>query len=466
MATDNDILELTKDSFAKILNFAHLEPEENKLAMTAITAFRKVKDKSSSSDDVRKIRLQLTKTFYAVYKKCFLSCMQLASQDRGIPILLRMFFNFGFMDEELAGPENTIFIYKLASLLQEDPNGHVYLYYDWLKAIYDGKKSPSVNDMSLDYEGQLRELKRSGKVDDEGIKRLMTNSVKKVEFEIDNAFRSMSRVVSGTVTTFCPIFCASQLYKPMDATVVSYKAIYEEIQKIRSVDFSCFYREALYTNPEIGVERAFIQKEVIPDIILMPNVGQRGSMWQDIEGKKRTTRGRFALPFFMNDDVEKAMIRMCAEFRWELCKRIQGARWNDMSDPSLTAEYCDYVETFKKNRELSSEQREKIKAVYIKCKKSSKEMFVLDYADYYLHESKGSLRLNKVARNIIFKYCPFAKQYREIASKNAMYSEIINRYGIKKTHELKLSDAMINRIEGKGALIPAEIKGHRKYLES
>lgn len=36
--------------------------------------------------------------------------------------------------------------------------------------------------------------------------------------------------------------------------------------------------------------KEFINEEVLPDIILMPNIGTRGAMWQEIEGNAGTRR--------------------------------------------------------------------------------------------------------------------------------------------------------------------------------
>ena len=68
---------------------------------------------------------------------------------------------------------------------------------------------------------------------------------------------------------------------------------------------------------------------------------------------------------------------MCAEFRWEMCKRVQGARWNDVSDPSLTSLFCDYLQFYRKNSDLSPEQKEKIKVTLTKCKQNFKEFFII-----------------------------------------------------------------------------------------
>ena len=50
---------------------------------------------------------------------------------------------------------------------------------------------------------------------------------------------------------------------------------------------------------------------------------------------------------------------MIGDFRWELCRRVQGMRWNDVTEHSLTSDYYDYVMFYSKNRDLSQEAKEK-----------------------------------------------------------------------------------------------------------
>ena len=197
----------------------------------------------------------------------------------------------------------------------------------------------------------------------------------------------------------------------------------------------------------------------------MPNAGQRGAMWQDIEGKKRTTRGRFALPFFMNDDVEKAMVRMCAEFRWELCKRIQGARWNDITEHSLTSEYFDYVQFYRKNNELSAEAKDKIKNDLVRSKNSFREMFIRDYIVWINFESQGSPRLNKVVRAIMFSYVPFSRDVRKKLGLNPMYKDMVERYEVKQGAKIHRMDNLIKKISNMGKEVPDEIEMQMHFLE-
>lgn len=458
----DEVIAKIKGSLGIILDYAGIDGETAQVIKALVKKYIECSDRAGSDDDTRKLRKELTKAFYLTYKKCYFKTIS----EEDIPLPVKMFMYFGYMDEKLAGAENAVLLGRLADVFGTDPNGHVFTFYAWLNEIYAGRRNPSISEMSLDYEMNLRQLRQEGRITESEERELINNPVKRVEYEIDNFFFSASKIISGQVTVFCPIFSDHQLFKPLDKALVPYKAIYDNINSIREVDFSCFYRESVYTNPDMGIQKEYVQVEVYPDIILMPAAGSRGAMWQEISGRKRTTPARFVLPFFANDDIDKAIVRMCGEFRWELCRRIQGARWNDLSDPSITADYCDYIETFKKNRELSAEQREKIKSDYRKYRNSTKEMFVHDYMDLIMFESKGSLRLNKVARDIMFKYCPFKKEIRTELAKNGMYTKIVEKYEIKNKHSLHMSDLVMQKIKNSGNDIPEEIRTHRMFLES
>ena len=129
-----------------------------------------------------------------------------------------------------------------------------------------------------------------------------------------------------------------------------------------------------------------VHLEYLPDIILMPNAGMRGVMWQEIEGKRRNSPGRMVFSIFHLEDLNTSFIRLTGEFRWELCKRIQGSRWNDISDRSLTSEYFDYVQFYRKNHDLSTEAKERVRSSLQRAKNSFKEMFVRDYIIWVMYE--------------------------------------------------------------------------------
>lgn len=187
-------------------------------------------------------------------------------------------------------------------------------------------------------------------------------------------------------------------------------------------------------------------------------------MWQEIEGRKRTTPARMMVSIFQMEDLTSILVRLTADFRWEMCKRVQGARWNDVSEPSLTSRYFDYIQFYRKNHELSTDAKDKIKLNMQKAKNSYKEMFLRDYEAWIIYEGNGSPRLNKVARGILFDYCPFSRAIRDKLKINPLYKDMMERYDIKLTQHIHHYNNLFQKIKNMGADIPPELQRQREYL--
>ena len=206
-------------------------------------------------------------------------------------------------------------------------------------------------------------------------------------------------------------------------------------------------------------------KEVLPDIILMPNVGSRALMWQETAGVKNDTPARFLFPMFTSMDMEDLMRETIARYRWEICRKIQGVYWNDLREPSLTSEYCDYMQFYRKNSELSAEAKDKIKTDLARCRNSQKEVFVKDYDNWMKYESQGSFRLNKVSRSILMKYCPFAKEVRSALMANPQYQKGFMKFEVDNERKRKKLRAMYDKYEASGAQLTPELLENMKYYE-
>ena len=211
--------------------------------------------------------------------------------------------------------------------------------------------------------------------------------------------------------------------------------------------------------------KEIIHLEYLPDIILMPNVGIRGVMWQEIEGKKRNSPGRMFFSIFHMEDISTTMVRLTGEFRWEMCKRIQGSRWNDISERSLTSEYFDYVQFYRRNHDLSSEAKEKIRNSLQRARNSFKEMFVRDYIVWILFEGTGSPRLNKVARRILFTYCPFPAALAKTMEQNPTFSEMLARQKVLNGQRLHHLDTLRQKLRNSDIPIPPTLDTEYAYTK-
>ncbi len=449
------------DSLNTILSYSRVGEETAYAFRIAIEQFRKMTDKNSSDDTARKLRQKITKLFYEIYEKAFVRSLH----DRAVPKVLKMFFNFGYVDEQLAGMKNASYLYSIVDDLPTDPSKGLYSIYEWLTAIYKGKKSPNRNEFDIDYQAYVRELKTGGKISAEEEASMLENHEQMVLFELQSVFPSVNKITFGRITSFCPVFSEHNILKDLDASLVSKAKVEEAFNHIRSVDFGAYYRDTVYTNPKLGITKEYVSVEVLPDIILMPNIGIRGIMWQEIEGRKRTTPSRMMVSVFQMEDLADIFIRLTGDFRWEMCKRIQGPRWNDVTEPSLTSEYFDYIQFYKKNYELSPDAKEKIRLSMQKAKNSFKEMFIRDYESWILYEGTGSPRLNKVARAILFTYCPFPRAVRENLKTNPLYKETMERYDIKSGQKVHHYDNLLQKLKASGTPVPPEIQSQRDFLD-
>ena len=198
-------------------------------------------------------------------------------------------------------------------------------------------------------------------------------------------------------------------------------------------------------------------KEVYPDIILFPLAGINAAMWQEVGGKNKATPGRFCYPALCSGNLDELTVKLCGRFRWELCRCIQGMSWNDVKVKSLTSEYMDYIQFYRKNRDLSDEAREKVKLQIQKGRNNSREIFLLDYEVWVRNESNGSMKLNKVSRELLATYCPFEKTLREKLGVQRPYEAAQARYirtAQKKKQEFELK---IKAIQKETDEIPEEI---------
>ncbi|MCI9336596.1 MAG: Crp/Fnr family transcriptional regulator [Lachnospiraceae bacterium] len=449
-SSDSDILQLLEGSLETILDYAGLSSDKEASFREHVTLYRARTDKNSSDDECTRLRRMLTDEFYLLYSEIFERSLSVPT----LPVPVRMFLYFGYVDEKLAGEDNSIILYRLANYMSEPGQGGVYTFYGWLMAIYDGEKNPSRSELDEDYDDFVYAQKKKGNLSAAEVTAMENNRLEKVRYELQNLFPSANKVTFGRVTTYCPLFTAENMLKDLKDSFVTPEKADSALAMLKSVDFSAFYRETIDYEMSQAMNREPMHVEYLPDIILMPNAGMRGSLWQEIEGRKRNSPSRMILPIFYMENLDTAIVRMTGEFRWEMCKRIQSGRWNDVSEPSLTSEYFDYMQFYKKNTELSKDAKEKLQNSLVRAKNSFREMFVRDYITWIFYESSGSARLNKIARKILFLYCPLPASMDAGLEQNPMFSELLSRQKILTGQRLQKLGILRQKLRNSGTPVP------------
>lgn len=451
--------EALKNSLQQILKFARTEGDDKKELMSVMEEFVNAKDRLSTQDDMRKIKKKLTTHFFKIYEKCIFLWLE----DENVPLPVELFLNYGYMDERLLDEPQIQFLYEMMTAPQENLPCRIYTIPEWLKEIYKGKKEPSRNSFEQDYRDWLREEKRTGNITEQREKELLEDYEKRVSFEINNMFVSNHKIVNGKLSTYVPVLYKDEIYGHLERMYLTKERLCEAIVELEKLDFTIFQREVLYTNPELNIEKEYVLKHVYPDVILAPVYGMAVSMWQEITGKKRDTPGRFIFPVIAETEVDKLVTKAFGRFHWEYCRCEQGAAWNNIQYKSLTSEYMDYIQYYKKNRELTEEKREKIKAQVLKARNNSREIFLIDYETWIYYESKAALKLNKVSRLILAAYCPFNRETRDKLKTNAAFEEALMKHQRNFGEKKREWEMRIKRRENKNLEVPKEFYDTYNY---
>ena len=290
--------------------------------------------------------------YYELYQNVFLKDYQ---SEEETPLVIDLFLRYGLLSEELIS-ENIQ--RELVALDRSDSGGGACAVYDmkeWLTLVLEGKKEPSKSEFDMDYDESLRDMRKNGQITQEQQEEMSNNLEEKFAYEIQNMFRTNHRILFGQVTAFVPFLFTESCSGSLNRSFLSKDKLNAAVQRLLHIDYSAFYRESLY-----GVEgpfvKEYVQEEVFPDIIAMPVYGSKTVMWQELSGRRRNSKGRFLVPIFMEGDLDSEMTKLFGRFRWELCRTIQGSSWNNIQLKSLTSEYCDFIQFYRKNRELSDDQ--------------------------------------------------------------------------------------------------------------
>ncbi len=453
-AIDLSVLDGALDT---ILEYGDVEDEDG--FKDLIAQFIDLKDKFSTEDEARTLRRGIIKVYYNLYRNVFLKDYRSSEET---PVVIDLFLRYGFLSEKLVTKE----IMKDLLSIDRSTTGmgecDVYDMKEWLTMIISGQKEPSKSEFDLDFDENLREMRKTGQITVEQQEQLSRDTKAKFDYELDNMFKPNHRLVFSQVTAFVPFLFTEACANSIERSYLSKDKINITIQKLRRIDFSVFYREGLY-GKEGPFIKEYVQEEVYPDVIMMPGYGNKGVMWQEISGRRRNSKGRFLLPIFMESDLESVMIKLLGRFRWELCRTIQGSAWNNIQIKSLTSEYSDFIQFYKKNRDLSEEKKEKLKMQIQKNRNNTREVFVVDYENWMKHESKGGLLLSKPVREILATYCPFAKDIREKLGEQPMYRDAMAKYYRERGKKAKEYDLKFKVWNKDGIDVPPEIVETKDY---
>lgn len=459
-AFDQQDLKVLDHSVQQILDYAPVRGRVAEGFAQSMAAFTGLDDPFARTPEATAVRKKLAADFFELYE----AVVKKSFDDPRPPLAVKLFLRYGYVSEELLTEEELRVLLTLPDSRDEQMNCRVYTMAEWLREIYEGRKNPSKDEFDMDYEDHIRKEIQEGKRDKKDFDQAFGDRDGRLHFEVQNVLRYADRILSGNISIFVPVLCSGVIFTKLENAVVTAAEINKTVNRIEKIDYSIFHRERLTAYEDVEITHFSVTERYTPEFILFPVYGRSGLMWQDIEGRRKQTHGRILLPSFVEQNLEGEIMKMLAYFRWEKCRTEMGAQWNNYRYPSLTAEYTDYLQFYKKNSDLSPEWREKVKAQLQQCNSRHKEVFVRDYTDWILREAAGARKLNRVAREILFTYCPLSPQIAEgLVSQNA-YADAARRYMTEKGKREKMINTAIHRFEKAGLEVPPEVEQTKRLV--
>jgi len=452
-------VEMAKDSFNKITQYAELEPEKKKQLTELLEKFKKFSNPMETDDDLKKIKRGIAPLYWLIYERCMVRYL---SRKEPLPRIIEVFFLTGLLDETLLDPDHVSYIYTNVKRIESKYPIHDTI--GWMEQIYQGKIPTSINELGVSFFEMLRQENRdAGWKREADVPANINSPEARVRFEVHNMLTTTVKLTSGSIINHFPILTRYHFTQAIERTLVSAPRLEAEIEKLLKIDFSAFHREILYMNEKAGIPKEFIQIQVIPNMLIVPSIGNVFQYWQEREGNNRVSPGRLVCPMFVLDDLYEMLLHVAAAYRWELTKTLLGPDWNNITSGSLTADYTDYVQFFKKNRDLTQENKEKL-AIEFKRFRDDRARFINDYMTWVKYESEGTQRLNKVARKIMAKHIPFTKPIRENLLKLPSFTDIIQKsINVKKRKAVELEPKYKKYRSENNGILPPELEATLKF---
>jgi len=443
----------------KVLNWSEVSKETKDEFFKLMKEFKGFPDPMLADGDPRKVRRALINLYWKIFEAAILKYLRHRSD---LPRYIEIFLATGLLDETLLEPGQVNYIYKN---LKRTPSKYpIYDVIDWLTLIYEKKVSCSINELGLTYFELLRNENPDKKWKRESdVPANIDTADARVKFEIHNMIHSTVKLTSGSVMNYFPILTKYSINRSIENSFLNKKKLEDEINKLLNIDFSIFHREVLYSDEKAGINREFIQMQVIPNFIMVPSAGNVFQFWMDREGNNRYSPGRLVLPHIATEDLFDMLLHSVGAYKWELTKTILGPDWNNVSIPSITSEYTDYVQFFKKNRDLSPDMKEKL-ATEFKRFRDDRSRFINDYTIWIKYESEGTQKLNKIIRKILAKHIPFTKPIREQLLKLPAFNEIITKsINVKKRKAIELEPRYKKYRTDNNGILPQELENTIKF---
>ena len=87
-----------------------------------------------------------------------------------------------------------------------------------------------------------------------------------------------------------------------------------------------------------------------------------------------------------------------------------------------------------------------------------------DYIKWMNFEFEGRIKLNSVARDIFYRYCPFRKDVRSELAKKPLYTNLDTKYNNRTRKRILKIESRIRKFEKSEDSLPQDIADYMKFL--
>lgn len=413
-------------------------------------------------DSLRKKQRNINKRFWDL----FYNVLEKLLKEQGSPLCTAedpafYLLTYGILNPAFFEAESLDLIGRHASGFQ--PSLTIIPLYRWLELIYRGEEFPSITELGIDWPKHEREENRRRSQKDRAAYEEMPVSDKalvRVNHELKNMVTTVSRM---SVSGFSQGLYVQHERNVMDPkfSLITIQKIQKLIQEIRYLDYTIFYKDALYKTS--ATSNDIVKVEVLPYIILLPLSGDKVTYWQDQSGTKKTTRGRLMIPIFFTGNLRDSFIKAMGNYRWESCRNAKGNHWSDPVEGGITGAFYDYCTFFKKNTKMTLEAKAKLKKTMSNYRKNIKNVFLMYYQQWINYESRGIMKMDKVARELFFKNLPFRSEIRQRLRKLPAYMEMVTKIENINNQEITRLDRKFKKFQNDDGSLPNYLQSTINY---
>ncbi|HOK40286.1 MAG TPA: cyclic nucleotide-binding domain-containing protein [bacterium] len=428
----------------KIMSLTYVPAQIKEEFRSAYNEYLKIQDKFDTAGESKKIKKNLTEKYWNFTEHIYKNFLTTNSISPTELFVLR----FGIVDDLLLN-DNIINAFKLVPFDKESKKYPIYYADEWLQKIYNESEEPSINELGQTYKEYLKE---------QGITNESSSGSEYnwnfAKYEINNMLKSAVRTCTGSLATQIPILDKDFVVGNPEETLLNKERLEKAIDKILDKTFSLFYREVrvIYENQKTD----YFKKEIAPNFIIVPIFGSRVLCWQELVGSNKASRGRILVPLIPTENIEEMLKWGLASFYWELNKTIAGPSWGDPIEGGVTGKYFDYTSTYKQNKDITDEAKEKINELFKKYT-TTRDRFAAEYLLWINYESEGIAKLNKVSRDIFYNYVPFRKSIRDKLQATPLFESLGRKFDNLAKKEIMLLQNKIKKLENENIKVPQEL---------